>query len=375
MLRAVEWNRLFWIALFLALVVRLVLAFGVQQIVAKTPGRLCLISGDAEGYWELAGKIVAHEDYCLYSPPRYVLRMPGFPALLAIPRFLAGPNPFVARIVLALVGTLACWLSYWLGRELVDQRVGVLALFYTALSPTMCLFSVLFLSETAFAAGMVASLIAIAQLVRRIESSRGQPSTLLCGQAVLAGFLVALATMMRPTWLLVGPGIAVLICLLGGRLLAADKVVHEPVSSIWKHRSFVAISVCLGMGILVLPWSIRNRIVTGHLIPTTLWVGPSLYDGLNPHATGDSEMTFFETDQLMLQMSEYEMDQEYRRRAWAYLRANPGRSAELAVIKQTRYWSPAPNSEQFAQPLIRLIAWIAYLPLIGLALLGFWVCR
>ena len=141
MTRAVLGNRTVWLMLLIALVLRLVLAIGVQHHVSQFPGRLCLIPGDAEGYWELAGKIAAREDYSIYDPPRHLLRMPGFPALLALPRRGFGSNSFAARLVLACVGTLACGLTCWLGRELVGETVGLIAGVYTAVSPTMALFS------------------------------------------------------------------------------------------------------------------------------------------------------------------------------------------------------------------------------------------
>ena len=105
----------------------------------------------------------------------------------------------------------------------------------------------------------------------------------------------------------------------------------------------------VGTAVALSPWVGRNYFVTGHLVPTTLWVGPSLYDGLHPGATGDSDMTFFEQDQLMVQlkMSEYDMDREYRRRAMAFMWENPGRAMWLAVVKQGRYWSLVPNAAQF----------------------------
>jgi len=115
--------------------------------------------------------------------------------------------------------------------------------------------------------------------------------------------------------------------------------------------------------------------ITGHLIPTTLWVGPSLYDGLSPDATGDSDMTFFERDQLMSSMSEYEMDREYRRRAWSYAAAHPDRVLQLAAIKQVRFWSPAPNTAQFNNRLVHFVAWLVYLPLMCFALIGAWFSR
>jgi hypothetical protein len=108
---------------------------------------------------------------------------------------------------------------------------------------------------------------------------------------------------MRPTWILVAPGLAVLLILFG----------KQPI----RLRMIAATCLLAGLAATLTPWTIRNAFVTGHFVPTTLWVGPSLYDGLNPEAKGDSDMQFFDRDQLMQTMSEYEMDQEYRRRACA----------------------------------------------------------
>src|SRR6478735_6049478 len=97
-----------------AFVLRAGLAIGLQHVLDHRLHRQFLIEGDANGYWELAERIADGRDFCLYEPPRCVLRMPGFPALLAVGlktvdvlglhdhRFL------VVRLLLALVGTAAC---------------------------------------------------------------------------------------------------------------------------------------------------------------------------------------------------------------------------------------------------------------------------
>jgi 4-amino-4-deoxy-L-arabinose transferase-like glycosyltransferase len=373
-LETVVVNRCLFLTLVVALAIRLILAVVVQAQVDRPPARLCLIAGDAEGYWELAQNIVAGKDFSLYQPPRFVSRVPGFPLLLALSQMMFGESPFAARCLLACVGTAACGFTYWLGRIIADHTVGLLAAIYTALSPTLALFSVLILSETLFAAVLLLSLIAIAKLtpVRRatVESSDRSDSTAFLQSflqklalPVAAGVLIGVTTLVRPTWLYVGSAIALVA-----------------VCAQFPRFSLRRCGLCLtgiGCGIVIsmTPWTVRNYYVTGHVVPTTLWVGASLYDGLHPAATGDSDMQFFENDRLLLQMSEYDVDREYRRRAWDYAARNPGRAIWLAILKQQRYWSLVPNAAQFQDWRLKLVVCAAALPLLIFGAVGLWVSR
>lgn len=319
--------------LLLALILRVCAACLLQYLLETRWNRDFLIEGDAEGYWILAQKIVAGEDYSIYTPPRYALRMPGFPALLAIPVWLFGPNLFAARLFLAVVDTVACWLVYRLGRQMFDERVGLVAAFLGAISPAMIGFFSTILSETAFAITLLWSLLAGDALRTSLES-RENPiwSSATVRNCCWLGVALAAGVMMRPSWILAGPIVAVLLWLTCSRRW----------SGFWAG--------CLATGIMVLlllPWGIRNQQVTGHFTLTTFWMGPSLYDGLNPEATGDSNMEFYDRDRLMETMSEYDVDQHYRKAAWSYLFKHPGRGVELAGKKILRYWSPWPNAAQF----------------------------
>ena len=358
----------------LALSLRLVAAFVVQQ--RLRPGEICLIAGDATGYWELGRKLAAGDDYAIYDPPRYVLRMPGFPALLAVCQLVFGENLLATRLLLALVGTAACGLVYWLGCELFDPTTGLVAAALTAVWPTMILFSVLILSETLFAATMTASLIAVAKLLSELAqagatgglpASAGATSPGTGGQAasgtpfgtlaVVTGVLIALTTCVRPTWLLAGPFVA-------GVLLVVGRA---------HRRAWIAAALVLvGLAVTLAPWTLRNHRVTGHLVPTTLWVGPSLYDGLNPQADGSSHMEFVEREGVYQRMSEYDADQHYRAKAWAFARENPGRAAWLGVLKLSRYLSPWPNADQFRHPVANIGLFTLFAAMIGLAAFGLW---
>lgn len=337
-------NPLLWIMLC-ALGLRLTAVVVLETRLAGMPDRKFLIAGDASGYWELGRRIAAGKDYQLYTPPRRVLRMPGLPLLLAATIRIAGESLTAARVLLAVVGATACGLVYLLGRELVDRRVGLIAAGLAAASPAFIGFSPLILSETLFAALMLLSLLAAARFL--IESGVTVSSTLpavgdasrpgrltLLSVAMTVGVTVAAACYVRPSWLLIGlffPAI---------HFLRADD----------RRWAFLCgVVTAAAMFATLLPWAVRNRRVTGHWVWTTLWVGPSLYDGLNPGATGDSNMQFYDDDDLLSRpgLSEYDVDRHYRKKAWDFVRNNPWRAIELGVLKSVRYWKPWPNAEQF----------------------------
>jgi 4-amino-4-deoxy-L-arabinose transferase-like glycosyltransferase len=348
-----------WLPFILAgaLVLRIAAAVAVQHWVERTPGRLCLIEGDAAGYWELAKHLSRGEDFAIYDPPRYVERMPGFPILLAGAMKLFGEQGFWIRFLLAGVGTGACGLVYWLARELVDHETGLLASFLAAVSPMFVAFSVLFLSETLFALALLASLIALAKLVPAKSECVRTHSTI----ALAAGLLCGTATLIRPTWILVAPAFAVVY------LFAAHN----------RKARLIPATVLVGALALTLsPWALRNYWVTGHFIATTLWVGPSLYDGLNLQATGDSNMAFIDSEGRYAPDQgadfEYQADRYYRRKALDFVVDNPARTLGLTFKKLARFLNPFPNAGQFQHWMVFLGVGFFELPALGLALVGLW---
>jgi len=395
-------RRLLLTILLVALGLRILAACGLQSLLDHRWHRDFLIAGDAEGYWMLAQRISAGEDYSIYTPPRYALRMPGFPALLAIPVTFFGPKLFAARLFLAFVGTLGCWLVFRLGRDLFNVRVGLMAAVLAAISPVLVVFSETILSETAFAVTMLWSLLAGHHLYCCLNPERlnltsetaSHPSdidSLLSGsplsdssppanvathvsttgghdwrsrfhpggragfQALHTGLAIAAGVMMRPSWILAAPIVAALLTLLS------------------KPRPRAALAggiVILAMVLALLPWGLRNQRVTGHFTFTTFWMGPSLYDGLNPVATGDSNMEFYDRDRLMLTMDEYEVDQHYRQAARQFVIDHPQRTAQLALTKAARYWSPWPNADQFSQWWAKLIVGLFFVPVLLLSVWG-----
>ena len=116
---------LFWIILA-ASRVRVTAALWLQHDL-DVKGQQFLISGDAEGYWDLGRLIANGEPYELYG--RHVLRMPGYPAFVAgsigLARVLRIPDKdhLLARLLMAGVGTLTCGLvALWEKRSLTVRQ-------------------------------------------------------------------------------------------------------------------------------------------------------------------------------------------------------------------------------------------------------------
>jgi 4-amino-4-deoxy-L-arabinose transferase-like glycosyltransferase len=345
--------------LALALAARLAAAVWIHTSLERDKTREFVIAGDAAGYWELGRNLASGEGLTAHDPPRRVMRMPGFPALIAVSVRIFGENLLPLRILLAFVGTATCWLVFLLGRSLFDETIGLLAAGWCAVSPVMVGFSPLILSETLFAACMVLSLLAMAKLVQvsntSLDDNSGESATI-WWSALLVGGTIALACLIRPSWLLAAPLFALLLIW----------------SSSCKRRAVMHASVvCLGTLGALLPWVWRNHEITGHGVLTTLWVGPSLYDGLNPDADGSSNMQFFDDENLSARLTEFEVDQTYRQRARAYAVEHPGRVMQLAFAKLWRFWKPWPNAPQFRHWWGIALTSIVFIPLIALAFWGF----
>lgn len=355
-------KRLKYILLFVLLISALIrcgLAVYVQRQLDQQPERTYVIEGDADGYWKLAQTLVHGEPYSIYTPPRRVLRMPGFPLFLAGAMSIVGEDHFRVRLILALTGVVACFVVYLLGKELVNETIGVIAAGLMAISPVMAGFSVLFLSETLFAVTMLFSLWVLVKLAKVSFEVEDQFRGRLW--SVLAGVSLAVAYYVRPSWLLIVPAAVLIltVCAQGHRSVALQ-------------RSALLI---VGFAVMLAPWVYRNYRVTGHFVPTNLWSGPSLYDGLNPRATGDSDMTFFDQERVLDRMSEYEMNRHYTQRAVEYARQHPGRVVELMGAKLVRYWKPWPNASQFQSWWMMLAVSALFLPILFFAGYGAWVSR
>ena len=357
----------FALLLTAALAMRLVVSAMWQ---AHLPGRFGL--GDSESYWSLGQTIAAGEPYRFGPDGPQVFRTPGYPLLLAPIFLLAGDDAPVCygRLLSAVLGTLTLLPIYWLTCRLFDASAGMLAVLAAAFYPGAVAVGALVLTESPF------SLLMLVQLALWAAAcwapSPGRSGLL----ALLAGIVAAAATLVRPSWLLFTPMAAVVGVLIGPGKMGSGNASR-------RKSLGIATVMLVGLVLTMSPWWIRNARLAGRFIPTTLQVGASLYDGLNPTATGASDMRFVGpfTEQFWRTAPadaregialEVQLNDAFRRASIDWARSHPGRVAQLVGVKLLRMWNLWPNEPSLARWPIRLVVAITFLPVFALGVFGAW---
>jgi 4-amino-4-deoxy-L-arabinose transferase-like glycosyltransferase len=294
------------------------------------------------------------------------------------PLFVFGgdqPPVLAARVLGALLGTLAVAGVGWLAAMLFGPRAGLLAAAIAAIEPGIVATSVMVLSEAVFLPLMILHLAlwvaawfspeptatGMARYTRRRRWLRAKPWL-----AAGAGLAAGAATLARPVWLLFAP-LAIVLAIAAG----PQRKRHLEIGGV----------MLAGLVVAMLPWWIRNDCVIGRFVPTTLQVGASLYDGLNPQATGASDMAFVprfvEEEQTRPAAGndagvplEYRLDRQMKQAAIDWALDHPAAVLRLAAVKFVRIWNVWPNEKGLSTWPIRLALTVTYVPIMLLAALG-----
>jgi Dolichyl-phosphate-mannose-protein mannosyltransferase len=369
-------------ALEIALGLR-VLAAGLVDLFVRRRGsdKLCMFP-DARYYWELGRMIrsAARFEIVEWSDiPHFSIRTPGYPLFLAACQGLFGERTLPVRLVQAVLGTVSVYMVYRLTTQVIARTdptnvvvsasgrwsAPLVAAFLAAIGPYYVSMSSLILSEAVFEPLLLVALLGLASLwdersfPARDALSNRTSALIAFGGGAAAGA----AILVRPSWALFVPvmlGIWV-VTKLGDRRARAATM-----------RG--ALVYTLGVAVLLGPWWFRNVQTYGRFVPTALWMGASLYDGINPMATGKSDMSFL-SDPEIWPLDELDQDAELTRRASGFARTHPGRVGALAFIKLARYWSPWPNADNFRSPVLLIATAIVEIPVLGLIVLGAYRCR
>ncbi len=334
------------------LILILFFAFGIRLAAAVWWDHQCegrFFFGDSESYWVLAGRIAACEPY-RYGRFGSIFRTPGYPLLLAPAMLVAGRDmpTMAARLVSVCFGTLTVAGVAWLSGRLFDHRTALAAAGLCAVYPGSIFTSTLILAEAPFAACLVFCV----GLLATAAMSKSHASAVKFGAA--GGVLAGAATLIRPSFLLFLPFAAIL-----GVIFSHDR----------RRALLICAAAAATTAVVMCPWWIRNYRVCGRFVPTTLQVGPSLYDAFNPEADGSSCMDFTESvirnvvahmpeaDDVEIELA---VDRETKRAAITWLREHPHEAMRLAIRKFLRTWTPVPNLPALRRPVPAAMIALSY---------------
>ncbi|MHC4441005.1 MAG: hypothetical protein ACYTBZ_04950 [Planctomycetota bacterium] len=286
--------------------------------------------------------------------------MPGYPAFLALFDWCAQPL-FWARIVQAFLGALASPATYLLAKRwgallksndstISYSQVALLAGLAVAFDPFLIFFCGLLLTETLFTTALVFAWIFVLDLSGTDSRSR-------YGHAIVAGVMLSICIMLRPS--------------------AVILIIAVPVALVL-YRRFDRSAVVAGALIVVvvvaglLPWALRNRTAIGQWCWLTTRGGISLYDGLHEGATGASDLAHTKEMPEVAGKSETEWDDYFRNRALTAAGQDPLRVLRLAGCKFLRMWNLIPNVGAYRTGLITSVSAIWMLVLLLSAAVGWW---
>ena len=285
--------------------------------------------------------------------------MPPFIPLMATTVLMATNDLNITIAILlavqTIIGSLLPLLIYSAGIRLGNERTaryGVIAsvLFIPGLLTSATPAGAVFYS----AAGLMVMIYAHDVIVRRMHGA-------------LLGLSLGLLTLMRAEAL----GLGLLLCLLL-YLHNRDKATLR--------NAFVAIVVMLG---IVAPWTIRNTIAFGSVVPVVSHPWREMWRGCNEHASGSGWAAggweIWELERYpkivaaldsvpLTNRYELEADKVFKREVVNFATNNPGTTLFLAVKKVMMFWTYDPYYQKGAKLVIAVPSVLcSFLILIGFA--------
>jgi Dolichyl-phosphate-mannose-protein mannosyltransferase len=276
-----------------ALVAILLLGLGLRGAEAWD-GRLPVY--DAAAYAKIAERLADGDGFTLGASATQPASnySPGVPLLAGGIYELSGDvHERPARIVLALIGSLAILFTYLIGRRLAGPAAGIVGAGAVAIYPALLEYQGMFMGEplaaTLLSGGLLAVLWAsdsgpaggragpVAGQGPSSSQAAGEDPTPRATRArwLVPGLLLGALVLVRPEYL----GISVLLAVV---VLAWER-------EQWRDGLANAGIFLLGVALVVAPWTVRNAVVLDRFVPVSTGGGQVLFAGSYMPSGGDPE--------------------------------------------------------------------------------------
>ncbi len=304
-------RRAAWAALIgAALVLRLVIVLTAPRALLFPDGRYYESMG-----WELLTRHT-YGDQTLYAPL--------YPTFVAAVYAVAGRDLLALRVAEGVLSAGTVALVGAIGGALFTPAAGLVAAALAAFHPVMALLPITQYPENLILLCSALALGAFAAAVRRATARWW----------LLAGGLLGLLTLIKPTALALVPGLA---------LGAAWTLRRRP-----RALALGAVCLALAFAATLLPWMARNLRLHGRWYLVTTLGGWNLWLANNPATTGASDSIPAAPAWLVERVYAVEnpVDREavYRREAVRWIRENPLRALHLYLIKMGSLWALYPRT-------------------------------
>jgi 4-amino-4-deoxy-L-arabinose transferase-like glycosyltransferase len=309
---------------------------------------------------------------------------PGLPLFVAgIYKVTGGVHERLARIVLALIGTLAILFTYLLALRLADacsryankrRRASVVAALVAALVvaiyPATIEYTGMLMTEPLAATLLAGAILGILWAADDVSPWRW----------AVPGLTLGALALVRPEYLVIGALLALIVFL------------RQRLYDDWRQALLAAAVTVLGIVVVVAPWTIRNAIALDRFVPVSTGGGQVLYAGTylpsdgnpekvgaavvaeNPDLFGPHAVENLRLEQILARLAEarypeMEPDQALSKMGKEQLRTDIthhfGEYVEFVATKVGRIWSHGPRAVM-REPVWEALHWV----LLGLGLFG-----
>lgn len=190
---------------------------------------------------------------------------PGLPLLVAgVYELTGGVHERAARVVLALIGTLAVLFAYLIGRRLSGPLAGLVGAGAIAIYPALLEYQGMLMGEP-----LAATLLSAAVLATFWARGSGV-------RWLLPGGLFGALILVRPEYL----GVVLLVSLV---------VLVKDGRHAWREALVPAVTLLVGAAVVAVPWTVRNAVVLDRVVPVSTGGGQVLFAGTYLPSDGNPE--------------------------------------------------------------------------------------
>jgi 4-amino-4-deoxy-L-arabinose transferase-like glycosyltransferase len=224
---------------------------------------------DAAAYASIAANLERDQGFTLGADATQPASnySPGLPLFVAGVYELSGDvHERLARVILALLGTLAVLFTYLIGRRLSGPAAGLIGAAAIAVYPALLEYQGMLMGEPLAAALLSGAVLASLWAADSESRSRW----------LLPGVAFGALALVRPEYL----GIAVLVGLV---------VLAKNGRTGWRRSLAPAVLLLAGVAVIVVPWTVRNAIALDRFVPISTGGGQVLFAGTYLPSDGDPE--------------------------------------------------------------------------------------